>query len=44
MSPIEIPAEALEVAAGVRELFPGLTDPEIFIALLQIGLAEGAQA
>lgn len=44
MSFIEIPAEALEMAVGVREMFPGLTDPEIFIALLQIGLAEEAQA
>lgn len=35
---IEIPFQALEIAARAREHFPGLTDIEIVIELLKRGL------
>lgn len=35
---IELPLEALQLAATMRYRFPGLTDPEIAIALVELGL------
>lgn len=35
---IELPLEALQLAARARQFFPGLTDPEIVIALVERGL------
>lgn len=35
---IELPLEALRLAATMRYRFPGLTDPEIVIALVERGL------
>lgn len=34
----ELPLEALRLAATMRYRFPGLTDPEIVIALVERGL------
>lgn len=38
MQTISIPQEALEMAYTVRDQFPGLTDPEIAVELLRIGI------
>lgn len=35
---IELPLETLQMAATMRYRFPGLTDPEIVIALVERGL------
>lgn len=35
---VELPVEVLQRAAAMRPLFPGLTDPEIVMALLIHGL------
>lgn len=35
---IELPLEALQLAARARQFFPGLTDPEIALVLLERGL------
>ena len=40
---IELPREALELAASARDHFPGLTDPEIAIELLKLGLKKNAR-
>ena len=41
---IELTPEVLELAAGVRDRFPGLTDPEIAVELLKLGLEKNAKA
>ena len=41
---IELPPEALELAAGARDYFPGLTDPEIAVELLKLGLEKNEKA
>ena len=40
----EIHHEVLELAAGARDRFPGLTDPEIAVELLKLGLEKNAKA
>ena len=41
---IELPPEALELAASARNHFPGLTDSEIAVELLKLGLEKNAGA
>ena len=41
---IELPPEVLELAAGARDYFPGLTDPEIAVELLKLGLEKNEKA